>query len=455
MDKWCKENFSKEDYEAVFPRGKARKAKEEVVPVATVVPATSVDEPVPPIRALAVATSLLTSRPMWRVKLKCTGFKDPKRPLLAVCGGGKPKMILPTGVTLAATPVTKSKKRKLATVDTETKSVMAEGVPHKEAPISYAQMVPSRRRKNVTEMIARTARELEVQLGKQQDERTAAIKRSQAELQKVVDDDSKHESFTTTAMWRWVEAAGFFRPITATEVRNTLQELPIGHTILSRGANERILLSNQNAELSASRLPEGGNCNSLFDRVQSLLVDEDSSEEDDESDNDSDLMYSEDEHDLTAVAGPTRLDLADLSVEERMYVTAKSIGLIESVGVLTPRRRISHEGRLLDNVSQHARAAPNSNDKSEQSSTNDDLLRVVRAMTADLVELDSLNSKRAMFLDSATRSQQLSSADARRRSDEEAGLLSKYQLLIKKNKEIRVKNPKPKPTKNDVNALPW
>jgi phage portal protein BeeE len=76
-------------------------------------------------------------------------------------------------------------------------------------------------------------------------------------------------------------------------------------------------------------------------------------------------------------------------------------------------------------------------------------------METDLDKLAGLNNLRADFLESVASSNYLSPDECKRKADEDTSAIAKFQNLLKKTKEIKVKNGKPKALKNDANALPW
>jgi len=75
-------------------------------------------------------------------------------------------------------------------------------------------------------------------------------------------------------------------------------------------------------------------------------------------------------------------------------------------------------------------------------------------MIEELAVVNEFNNKRTAFLESAARSYRRAEGDQGRRN-EEAGIISKCQQLLKKNKEMKGKNGKAKTAKNDEFALPW
>jgi hypothetical protein len=189
---------------------------------------------------------------------------------------------------------------------------------------------------------------------------------------------------------------------------------------------------------------------SLVDRLQSLLVEEeteDSNGDDgDEDDKDEDDLYldNSDSYPASQLA-----DLSSLSLDERLFLHVRSVGLADSL--ILPESTSSRES-----ISQPTDNGFRRDERIKSLPTVvDDLDETIDAMTNDLDKLAGLNNLRADFLESVASSNFLSADEWKRKSDEEANAITRFQNLLKKTKETKVKNGKPKALKNDANALPW
>jgi hypothetical protein len=437
MEKWCKDNFTEADYASVYtPLKASRKRKSPDAPAAAPLP--------PPSILASFEASLL------RVKIVCAGFKDPKSsgPLMAQL----PPLFLPQGMAVKennierAKPPTKpaTKKRKLST-PTEPKPppvVKAEPV-IKEAP-TYTQMKPGRRRKALAELISRVAKDIESKLLQRVDDGHVTIERQQSDMLKLSSEDEAL-TMNTSGMWQWVEKSGYFGTCGEEELHRRFNGIR-SHVSEQHGRNAPSgvgqIFPGQKSQQVADE--------SLVDRLQSLLVEEeteDSNGDDgDEDDKDDDDLYldNSDSYPASPLA-----DLSSLSLDERLFLHVRSVGLAESL--ILPESTSSRE-----TVSQPADNGFRRDERNKFLPTSvDDLEDTIGAMETDLDKLAGLNNLRADFLESVASSNYLSPDECKRKADEDTSAIAKFQNLLKKTKEIKVKNGKPKALKNDANALPW
>lgn len=438
MEKWCKDNFKESDYASVYlPLKASRKRKAPDAPAAA--PAS------PPSILASFEASLL------RVKIVCTGFKDPKSsgPLMAQL----PPLFLPQGMVVKenkieqviAKPPTKStKKRKLST-PAEPKpppALKAEPVP-KEAP-TYTQMKPGRRRKALGELISRVAKEIESKLLQRVDDSHVSIERQQSDMLKLASED---EALTihTSGMWHWVDKSGYFDTCAEEEVRRRFNGVR-SHISEQHGRNAPSGVGQIFPGQKSQQVPD----ESLVDRLQSLLVEEetdDSNRDDgDEDDKDDEDLYldSSDSYPASQLA-----DLSSLSLDERLFLHVRSVGLAESLILPEPTSLRESLSQPLDNGfrrDERIKSLP---------TVVDDIDETIGAMITDVDKLAGLNNLRADFLESVASSNFLSAEECKTKADEEASVIAKFQNLLKKTKETKVKNGKPKALKNDANALPW
>jgi hypothetical protein len=444
MEKWCKDNFSETDYESVYlPPKPSRKRK--ISSVAPTAPPLPPPPPPPPSVLASFETSLL------RVKVICTGFKDPKSsgPLMAQL----PPLFIPPGVAkeierVKPSPMRPAKKRKLSTsvpvsVEPKPAAVVTAEIAPKEIP-TYAQMKPSRRRKALADLIARVAKDIESKHLQRVVEGRVAVERQQNDLLALAKEDEVL-ALNTSGMWHWVEKSGYFGNCTEEELRRRFDGVR-SHVREQQGRNE---LSGEGQRFPGQKSQQVAD-ESLVDRLQSLLVEEeagDSHGDDEEADEEED----EDLYLSTSGSYPASqmADLSSLSLDERLFLHVRSVGLAESL--ILPQSIPSRETVSQPPVNG---LRPDESNKCLPAAV-DDLEEVMGAMTTDLDKLAGLNNLRADFLESVVMSNQLSADECKRRADEEASAIAKFQNLLKKTKETKVKNGKPKALKNDANALPW
>jgi len=327
MEKWCKTNFSEGDYNQTY--GSSEKKKKEVP-----------------------KESFLSTfkKPIIRIKLKCTGFKESKNvgPLLAV---------LPATTTTVAAGVADSKKPKKRKSSSDSSLL---GVPgpvtpaaEKEARVkTYPELRPATRRMQIADCIAHTARELEAACISSVIARCQAIDRRHGELKKMIEEDDVLV-IHTSAMWEYIEKAGYFEDFTEEALNDALRlcwapdvakEPPMALQIV-----ENYSRTEETAKASAKD-------HKVFDLLQSLLVDIESGDEkeeghrggsvgDDGDDDESDNDESDDDEDSLSdnfdepieasslppkFMGPAFVGLVDLSVHERAFLHLRRAGFCEN-----------------------------------------------------------------------------------------------------------------------------
>ena len=459
MEQWCKSHFSESDYASVYQPTKLKKRKAG--------------------ESSPASTSVLSTFTVAELKVKviCTGFKEP-RPLVAIL----PAHAVSHTVSDVKTGPSKSKKRKLSTTTGESASKVAlssfhpaAGPPITESPPkpppTYVNMTPSRRRQNVTDLISRMAAELETRLHRQSEEHKRSIDRQQAELQKFLHDEHAHgaaQAMHTTGMWQWLEKSGHFEPITEEGIRWRLQnvDLAIGE---SHPPTLPDAVVPKSLELSSGA--------SLIQRLQSLLVDESYGEDsiaDDNDDDDDDDIDWDDQDDTEPVT--SLIDLSELTADERALLQLRSVGVISgpietdvsksSSLFLRSGTHLSDPNNPSSPPSFESYVPPRtvSVDISKMISTNDratvgpdlkaeriEVDEVIGAMIEDLTELNGFNKRRASYLEAIVSAQMRVEGTPRTKA-EEAALVLKCQQLLKKSREVRVKNGK---AKKDELALPW
>jgi len=432
MERWCRGNFSEPDYAAVYlPESQQWKQR-------------SLDLSAPASVLATFETSNL------KVKVVCTGFKEPRAgPLLATLS---PVFARPLEETeLKKTTTKKAKKRKVSAVG-DTKLSPSRTETAASVPVSYPQMKPNKRRKAVTDMIAKAARELESKYLQRIENYQQMINTQQGQLRKLLNEDDA-TMIHTSGMWRWVEQSGHFNRFTRDDVQMRLDGLVSPDMSVLRTKE----LSGKPEHLAGGTM-RGSSGSSLFDRLQSLLVDEGSSDYDAEEDEDD--MDDDIEDSSSSVA-----DLTNLTLDERAFLQLRSIGLVERMAPSKVKSSDANLKKGLVPVSVESQPEGSSVVEVPVSSfggtditteTDDELKGAIKAMEADLCSLNGLNNKRIAFLESASRSHLVSAEDSKRKSEAEMSLISKCQLLLKKTKELKAKSGKNKSVANkDGLALPW
>ncbi len=403
-----------------------------------------------------------------RVKVVCTGFKEPKlsmpllatlpaivfdpssRPLLSssaatakgIAANGLKKGGQIPGAALSgakAALLTKTKKKGVLADKTKTKAGAASQAP--SGPKSYADSTPLARRQQIVERVSQLALELESSLQKE---------RVVGRLDPVPEEQPP---LHTTRMWEWLQSAGFYNKGASSKILASIKSPkmhsrgPFQSTPRSILGREIAFEEDDNDKEETTQVSAA----SLFDRLQSLLVEvvsEDDMDDDNEEDSDEEsLGFLDDDGDnvdedyeskvkaledgeLTAKPKFDIADLSELSLEERTFLHLSKAGLIKkslypSVNLIT------------------------STGKDEEKKT-EDLGDVIGAMSADLTKMTSMNNSRISYIERLT-----SDADVfynKQVEEEQAVLIAKCQNLMKRTKE---KAKKAKQKKDENLNLPW
>jgi hypothetical protein len=425
MERWCKDNFSAKDFAAVFLRQDQQ----------------------------SVRTSLLKNFNLreLKVKLICSGFKAAKSlgPLVAA-------LPAPYATPLEKISV-KTKRRKVHAIVEPTTLIrpVVPAPPKPAPPVTYATMKPSNRRKQVADLLARTASNLDAVYSLRGDVRRQGLTRQESIVRKLIEED-KIPVIHTSAMWQWLEKSGYFGDLAETEIGWRLDEVRFPDPSITVSNGDRAA-----TKRAISGLASTGDADySLFDRLQSLLVEEETSDEEFEvTDHSTDEMVV-----LSVDDGSEMADLSSLSLEERTYIHLRRLGLSGNL-VPPPASKaqnveqedgptgIQSTGMLeksTGSVGDEEVDRGNGASRRVKTDDTDDIVDIIDAMKSDLLQVSRLNNSRAKFLESLSRSSVL---HLEGKTEEEAMLISKCQQLLKKSKELKAKNGKAKVA--DGLALPW
>jgi len=447
MKSWCKNEFDEDKYKETYE---------------------------PPIEQPKI-TKWKCNTGIVKIKIVCTGFKEPKVsvPLLAMLpaivydpSGPRPSLgssaaatakalatnetkkgvsvssATVSGAKVGAASLTKKKRKDKVAEKTKTKVAPSSQAPSSPVPKSYADSTPLARRQQIVERVSQLALELESSLQKEKTVgRLDPIPEEQPPLH-------------TTRMWDWLQSAGFYNKNASSKFLASIKS-PKMH---SRGPFQSIPKTVQGREVSAEEDEEGiqrVSSASLFDRLQSLLVEvvsenETDYDDDDDDDDDSDeesLSFLDDDYEHVDDEIQAKLkafeegeidkkpkfdiaDLSELSLEERAFVHLCKAGLI--------KKSIYPSANLIL-----------TNSKNGETET-EDLGDVIGAMSTDLTRMTSMNNSRISFIERLT-----SDADvyySKQVEEEQAVLIAKCQNLMKRTKE---KAKKAKQKKDENLNLPW
>lgn len=478
MERWCKGNFSGDDYRAVYGGEK-------------------------PKSILAQLTS-----PMVRVRLRCAGLKETKlsTPLLAniptatAIDKSAPShsstpysstsMPTPTTMSTTSTATTKKKQRNdsaaATTTGTTTTSTTATtsmvssssaatgtSTDMEESVSNYVDLPPNGRRQRILELIVRQATLLETKQSDIDETRRKILEKQNQALQKIVDDDDL-VALNTTTLWKWADKSCYLSDFTEQDIRDLLVFQPEIHLEHLRweGAYTNTNMKPQQQQQKPPPVVQ----ESLYERLQSLLVDVENDDDDDIDDDAEEEEEVSEDDELWEVRKDTPpndtaddkdlLDLRELSLEERAYLQLRAAGLLDESRPPPDSDDDDdeekdddyddddHDNKEHENggkVKLEDLKGDDDKDDDDDSSVFDELLQ---RMKLDLRRIDGMNNSRMAFLEfSATAHLELSKR-TKLQEDRNGQLISKYNQLLKKQKENK-RSARQKLPRKDEDWVPW
>lgn len=450
MNAWCKNDFSHEDYQATYAPPvqdnlEQHKWRSSVVrvkiachgykdpkgsfPLFGIIPPSVVDESAAKHPAMPSTASSGASEARSAVLTKAT---SDSKALSASTGSSK---VPPTSKAKRKRDKLPDKSKGVALVSTLAPSPTATAAAIPPAPKTYAESSPQARRQKIMDKVAQLALELE-----RAQTAEASSSPTVGKLSLIPEEDPP---LHTARMWEWLQSAGYYKQPTS---RRLAMKAPEIHP---RGLFLPVPTKIQGHEESDEHVSS----NSLFDRLQSLLVEEIDDDDEEEADEDYDMSEDDEEtlgfldedddensedqksdarFDKDSNSNSNFADLSGLTKEERAFVQLSSVGLIRKS--LFPKVEL---------------AASNGENENE-SGGEDDLVNVIGEMASDLSKITSMNNSRISYLEIAAADSDLHYN--KQIEEDQAALIAKCQSLLKRNKE---KAKKTKQKKDDTLNLPW
>ena len=448
MERWCREHFNDEDFAAVYHDGKKKRK-------AGAQPGAHEETPPPePILSTFKVSQI-------RVKIKCTGFKEPKTALVAT---------LPFDAKRAAALKTAKKK-----TETEGSPVVG-GVPPVSqataaaiaaaaaADLNYSTQTPAKRRKVVGGLIARVAQTLESRENQKIEKRRQIIN-VQERKRKDVAEDTSVAVIHTAGMWKHIQESGYFEdPVADADLEERIEMV---RTIdMSTDRTEIVGSRTETTHIEKNETEKVCLTDRLTDRLIGLLVEEGEESENGAGDNctvSSDESHFDDTESL--------LDLSELTVDERAEIQLHMLGLVPNGGAVVDDGakdpdlngvKLTNEiekdnfvhGTVSNDLPQEVpmNLATASSASAKQQGESIDAM--VDAMKEDLQQRTGLINARATFAQKIARSNLETPEGATRRRQREASILARGAALLKRNKEAKSKAGK-KAKQDDDLKLPW
>lgn len=406
MHSWCQTEFTPADYKATYTPPKPKNL---------------------PTR---------WKTPFVKIKVVCSGFKEPKgSSLLALLPLSAISSTVSDSDGLGSSKG--SKKKKSGSKSTSLTSLTALQIP--SVPKSYAECPPQERRQRILERLSQLASDMQDIYRKQQLHKEFSTNKKQPF------DAPKEDHLATNKMWEFLDAKGFYKVPVTGSLHMVTPEIDSKRNIFS--SVPTIIRGSYEAKDTISST-------SLFDRLQSLLVEEtddddeeeekengvgnsEEEEDDDDSSDDEDesLGFLDEEEEDSDVTDPMQaknlpvIDMSQLSLEERTFIQLSRAGLVKP--------------SLYSNVE----FVPSGSDEGTE---ENDLNTVIEKMTQDLSKVTATNNARVAYLESTMT--KLGLPRAKQVAEEQAAIIAKCQNLLRRNKEKAKKSSKQK--KDELN-LPW
>eukprot|EP00977_Amphora_coffeiformis_P015139 scaffold4425_cov168-Amphora_coffeaeformis.AAC.1 len=310
MERWCREHFNDEDFAAVYHDGK-KKRKGGTQPGAP----GEVPPPQPILSTFKVSQV--------KVKLKCTGFKEPKTALVAT---------LPFDAKRAAALKTAKKK-----TETEGAPVVG-GIPPVSpaaaaaiaaaaaADLSYSTQTPAKRRKVVGGLIARVAQTLETRENQRIEKRRQIIN-VQERRRKDVAEDTSVAVIHTAGMWKYMQESGYFDdPVADADLEERIEWV----RTMDMSTEKTEIGVGSTGTTPVDKTETMKVC--LTDRLIGLLVEEGAESEHGENGAGDYSTVASDESSFDDTE--SLLNLTELTVDERAEIQLRMLGLIPSDSVV-------------------------------------------------------------------------------------------------------------------------
>ena len=396
--------------------------------------------------------------PQVKIKIICTGFKEPKTALLAS---------LPIDPKRASPKPTKKK----ADTDGAAPAVTAAA-----SDASYAYQLPAKRRKTVGTLIARVAQTLESRLNTRIEKRKQSLLAQDNKRRRDVSsgEDANMSMVHTAGMWKYIQESGYFEEpvsdadlqeridwIKAMKVRS-VQDGVVGNSLSCTNPPQ------QQVKIDTSK-GEG-----FYDRMLGLLVEEGDSSDSGESGESSDDSSSSTSSD-SSMFDETQdmVDLSDLTVDERVEIILRMMKILPDMDIsmdspsnervinggshATFVAEVKDDAQSVEKESSTIVSHGNQQDALLQNggAVDDDIDDTISAMIDDLQRTNDMINARADFAHKIARRYLETPEGANRRRRHEALALARGAALLKRNRETKAKAGKPKSKQDDDFHLPW
>lgn len=440
MERWCREHFNDEDFAAVYEAGKKKRK-------------FSSGAAAPGSSGLAVPILSTFKVPQVKVKIICTGFKEPKTALIAA---------LPLDPKLA----TRSGKKKagvdapVVAMPSVSSAATAAAAAASAADLTYAGQPPQKRRKAVGGLISRVAQTLESRQNQKVEKRRQSTV-IQEKRRRDAAEDTNVSMLHTAGMWKYIQETGYFEDtITDSDLHERFDSIQP----MKFESVECDIVSSSFGVASAAESVERNDKVSLTERLMGLLVEERQSSESES--NGADDGLSVDCESSINDAGDF-VDFTELTEDERAVIQIRMMGLARSdCGLVDVAKLVATDVHPEIDRPSEASMQPSAKRPEEESQNpsvvlsgpqqeKDEIDDIVAGMIEDLKSTSLLISARNTFAQKMARDQLETPEGAARRRQREASILVRGATLLKRNKETKAKAVKSKSKQDDDLGLPW
>lgn len=232
-------------------------------------------------------------------------------------------------------------------------------------------------------------------------------------------------------LWKWLESTGYFKEIKKEDICDALESVRAASSNVDDSIEDGklwgVMMPPANVKTKAqNENPNQIEQSPLFDRLQSLLVEVDGSDEFGDDELLANLPpYTKDQmlHGpyYTESSNDEVLDVSQLSLDQRAYLQLRAAGLV-SVSAIPPETPYGVVGK-----------------DSSSLATNTSVDSVIEKMKSDLSKLQSINNTASTELQSVALSHLTESSKRQKLTHEQDLILAKYNELKEEKNEISEK----------------
>jgi hypothetical protein len=390
----------------------------------------------PPQQSIVSVPTLPSLSQRWRhgssvtVKVRMVGWKKldtHTKPLVASFVNGSSATTVSRGNNAGVKTTKVPRKRKAGKTSTVESKSDPTKLQTKQEPKTYEQMNYLEKRTFVTKMLSERAGIFERQMNQQHVHREEMSNKREDERCKLIEKDDNRGIRTTSTLWDVMDQTSYWDDLTKKDIavelsvawQPTISSRPIYWGKLPTA--EVLSGSSTSATSEKKRISS----HSLYDRLQSLVVEEGDGSSGDESDDDSDILL---DHSDQVEDDDRFFNISKLNLDQRTYLQLRSLYLIDQP--LTPS---SEPVAIEKNISKRMFSGRGEPDSEEEQQEEIDLLErdleiAIQRKQLQLSQAQTQNNSTAAFLQSEANA----FVEHERVKEEQNALISKHNQLVTK-----------------------